>query len=213
MQCLQPTTIYTGLLLATTARSSIETRRALKMPDLFEHHLASYKREIEDLGETLRNFASKWDRSKNLTHASMALGNRANLIVIGLTNLTEAKLYDVAVQVEGTSVFKISDIKGSSLERLKIFLARNNIIRFGELKSWPAFRKLYDVRNAIVHGHAGIVLPADTTKFVDAIKFLQIEHVFWEPRIHFDTPALQIAHQVASEFISELEQRAVTPGG
>jgi hypothetical protein len=176
------------------------------MPDLFEHQLASYKREIEERDETLRSFLTRWDRSKNLTHSSMALANRANLIVIGLTSLVEAKLYDVAAEVEKTSLFKISDIKGSGLDRLKLFLARNSVISFDVLKSWASFLNLYAIRNALVHGHAGIILPSDTTKFRDAIRSLQIEQVFEDPRIRFDTNALLVAHGVASEAIAEINQ-------
>lgn len=178
------------------------------MPDLFQHELSSYQEDLEGRDETLRAFLNHRDRSRNLTHFGFAITNRANLIVVGLTTLVEAKLYEIATDVERTSIFKVSDLKGSGLERLKVYLSRKQVVDVEKCTSWSSFQHLYTIRCAIVHGHGVIVQPFRLKKVCPAVKALKIQHVLFGPpervRIIFDTKALRKAHDIASRIIGEI---------
>jgi hypothetical protein len=177
------------------------------MPDIFFHELASYKHDIEARQRTLDSKPWSEDRSMNLTHFSLAVSNRANLMVVGLASLVDARLLGVAEEAEKSSPFKLSDMTGNGLGRLKLFLSRLGVIDFETFASWASFRHLHTIRNVIVHGYGGLVAPSDTDKLNTAITALGVQHVLFGHRIRFDTPALMVAHSVASATIAEIEQK------
>jgi hypothetical protein len=173
------------------------------VPDIFFHELASYKREIEQRQQAID--AKPWsDASLNLTHFSLAVSNRANLMVVGLSSLVEARLVGLAEKAEQSSQFKFADMKGNGLSRLKLFLSRAGVVDFSSFSSWSQFQHLHAVRNVIVHGYGGLVVPSDSDKLNSALTALNIEHVLFGNRIRFDTPALLTAHGVASATIAEI---------
>jgi hypothetical protein len=75
--------------------------------NIFNHELASYEREIDALS---REYEVGF-KEGNLTHYSLALSNRANLLVIGLCSLVEAFLYEIAKKAEADVTFKIDDLR------------------------------------------------------------------------------------------------------
>lgn len=176
------------------------------MPDLYEHELSSYKREIEERDKTISSIP-KQDASFNLTHFSIGLSNRANLMVIGLCSLVEIKLFEIVVEREKQSSFRLTDLKGSGLDRLKIFLSRTQVIDFGKLKSWASFRDLYTIRNTLVHGYGGVVPPSDLSRVEQAVEALDIQQVLCTSRIRFETDSLRKAHKVASQLIDEINEK------
>lgn len=182
------------------------------MPDLFQHQLASYQEAINEMDNTLRTFLKERATPSNVTRFGFAITNRANLIVVGLTTLVEAKLYEIATDVESTSNFKVCDLKGSGRRRLEVYLLRTQIIDVQKCPSWPPFNHLYIVRNAIVHGHGVIVERSRLDKVSQATTALKISHVlFGSPdrvRIIFDARALRKAHKVASAIINEITTAA-----
>ena len=177
------------------------------MPDLFEHELSSYKREIKER-DTAISSIPKQDASFNLTHFSIGLSNRANLMVIGLCSLVEVKLYRIAEEKEKQSPFKLKNSKGSGLSRLEDFLTRTQAIDFGKLKSWVSFRRyLYAIRNALVHGYGGVVPPSNLKKIKKAAEVLDIQQILCTSRIRFETDSLWKAHEVVSQVIDEINDQ------
>jgi hypothetical protein len=175
------------------------------MPNIFEHELGSYKREIEERQHAIDLKPYKDDPSINLTHFSLGISNRANLIVVGLTSLVEARLLDLSEEIEKQTAFKLNDLKGDPLTRLKVFLSKTGVIDFERFVSWAPFKQLYTIRNVVVHGYGGLVAPSDMDKLKMATESLDVAHVLFGNRIRFDTPALLVAHQVASQTISEIQ--------
>jgi hypothetical protein len=176
------------------------------VPDIFFHELASYKSEIEQRQQTLDS--KPWsDRALNLTHFSLAVSNRANLMVVGLSSLVEARLLGLAEQAEKATQFKLADMRGNGLGRLKLFLSRAGMVDFSSFASWAQFQHLHTIRNVIVHGYGGLVAPSDSDKLNIAVTALNIGHVLFGNRIRFDTPALLVVHGVASETIAEIGEK------
>lgn len=181
------------------------------MADMYEHELSSYKREIEGLeqeGEkALRNII-KQDPSFNLTRFSLALSNRANLMVIGMCSLVELKLYEIAEEKEKQSSFKLSNLKGKGgLDKLKEFLAQIQAVDFRNLKSWSAFCHLYNIRNALVHTYGGAVRSADLSKVEKAVKALNIHQALCTSRIRFEKASLLKAHRVVTAVIDDINKQ------
>ncbi|MDG4812886.1 hypothetical protein P8629_07685 [Hydrogenovibrio sp. 3SP14C1] len=137
--------------------------------NIYSHEIASYKREI-DAFTTEYEMGSK---EGNLTHYSLALSNRTNLLVIGLCSLVEAYLYEVAHKAEIDTPFKIDDLKGNGISRLKTFITRSKGIDFGEITTWEEFHQIYQLRNALVHGYGGLVDSVDIGKVEKALKTLK----------------------------------------
>jgi len=179
------------------------------VPNLYEHELSSYKREIEEQHKARASLSiARQDPSFNLTHFALGLSNRANLMVIGLCSLVEVRLYEIAEQREKETSFKLKDSKGSGLTRLQVFLTRTDSIDFGKLKSWGDFRNhLYTIRNALVHGYGGVVPFSNLDKVKKSVEALGIQQVLCSSRIRFETDALWKAHKVVSQLIDEINKQ------
>jgi hypothetical protein len=137
--------------------------------DIYSHELASYKKEID----ALTTEYEKGCKGSNLTHFALALSNRTNLMVIGLCSLVEAYLYDIAQKAEADASFKIDDLKGNGLSRLKTFITRSKGIDFGNIKTWGEFHQIYLLRNALVHGYGGLIDSVDIGKVEKALSTLK----------------------------------------
>jgi hypothetical protein len=137
--------------------------------NIYSHELASYKREID----ALTTEYEKGCKGGNLTHFSLALSNRTNLLVIGLCSLVETYLYEIAQKAEADVSFKIDDLKGNGLSRLKTFITRSKGIDFGKIKTWGEFHQIYQLRNALVHGYGGLIDSVDIDKVEKALTTLK----------------------------------------
>ena len=140
--------------------------------DIYFLELNSYKKEIlkikSEIGKTnLKNV-------DNLTHFSIGLSNRTNLMLVGLCSLVEAFLYEIALKEEEKHNFKIDNIKGNGIRRLKTYLSRTNRINFGNIKEWNQFINIYELRNALVHSYGGMIDSSFIKKVMSSMKRLQI---------------------------------------
>jgi hypothetical protein len=140
--------------------------------DIYTLELESYKREISNLESEIKKRLSKDD---NLTLFALAMSNRCNLILVGLCSLVEVLLYEIALKEEDNNTFKISDLKGSGIERLQSYLSKTKKIDFGKIKFWSEFKNIYTLRNAIVHCYGGLVKFGDIEKIKQSLKILKME--------------------------------------
>ena len=125
------------------------------MPTLLYHEIQSYRTELQQLQADAQKIA-KPGAVKNLTHASFGVSNRRNLMVVGLCSLVEVHLFELAET--NKSPFKISDIRGQGLNRLKLYLSRLQVVDFGSLRIWDHFLRVSTkVRNEIIHSYGGII--------------------------------------------------------
>jgi hypothetical protein len=86
--------------------------------NIYHHEISSYKLEVKRLSD---EYNSDF-KGENKTHIGLALSNRSNLLIIGLCSLIEAYLFELAKLEENNSLFKIDDIKGNGLWKLKTYL-------------------------------------------------------------------------------------------
>jgi len=174
---------------------------------IFDHELGAYSKEIEQLKEA---YDSEWkhrinDPEFNLTHFTLGISNRGNMILVGLCSLVEVRLADIAQECEQNSIFKIDDIKGQGIAKLKLFLSRCGTVDFAHLKYWAEFTNLNRIRNAIVHGYGGIIPVKDTSKLKSSMKKLNMEDALvGGRRIRLNTSHLKNCHQITSKLIDEL---------
>ena len=153
--------------------------------DIYFHELSSYKREILNLADEIKRGKSK---GENLTHFGLAVSNRANLMIIGLCSLVEALLYEIAEEEEQKNNFKIDDLKGTGLKRLKNYITRTKLIDFGKINQWGKFIHIYDIRNAIVHSYGGLVASSDIDKVKHALHYLNLPNILFANKRIRTTP-------------------------
>ena len=131
------------------------------MPSPYFHELKSYRVELGELAKRLEQISTPGSVD-NLTHASFGLSNRSNFLLVGLCGLVEARLLELANEVQ--SSFKLSDIKGQGISRLQLYLGRSGEVKFGELRHWADFRKIYRIRNCIIHSYGGMIANENVQK-------------------------------------------------
>lgn len=174
--------------------------------DIYSHELASFKREIQSLSDEIEKGVPSGD---NLTHFSLGISNRANLMLIGLCSLVEAFLYEIAVDEEKKNNFKISDLTGNGLKRLQNYIARTQRIDFGKIRGWGDFNQIYILRNALVHGYGGLVDSSDATNVEKALDILKLPEVLIaKKRIRMNTNALEKLCNIVESTIDELKVNA-----
>jgi hypothetical protein len=174
--------------------------------DIFWHELNAYKTEIINLQLEIEHSISNFGEIENLTHFSLGVSNRANLIVIGLCSLIEVFLYELAAHEEDKNLFKIEDLKGNGIERLQIYLTRTGKVDFGKISKWSTFKQIYVLRNALIHSYGGLVETSFIEKVEKAVKQLKIESsLVGNRRIRLTSENLLDFHKVIEALISELE--------
>ena len=175
--------------------------------DIFSHELNAYKSEILRLQEEIDRAIANFEEITNLTHFSLGVSNRANLMIIGLCSLVEVCLHQIAITEEPNNSFKIEDLKGNGLERLQKYLSRSGKINFGTIRQWGKFKQIYILRNALVHSYGGLV----ETSFIDRVKKavteLGIETVLvGDRRIRLNPKILLNLHADIETIINELQR-------
>lgn len=125
--------------------------------DIYSHELSAYKMELESLRSEICNFSKVRNEHENLTHFSLGVSNRGHLIVVGLCSLVEAFLYELASEEENNQSFKLGDLRGSGLTKLKNYLSRAKRVDFGKINDWGNFKNIYTLRNTLVHSYGGLI--------------------------------------------------------
>jgi hypothetical protein len=172
------------------------------MPTLFHHEVQSYRAELKRLQSDIQEIA-KPGAVENLTHASFGVSNRGNQIVVGLCSLVEVRLFELAET--SNSQFKLSDIRGQGINRLKLYLSRLAIVDFSSLKKWEGFTSVYELRNSIVHSYGGMIVDEASPKLVDQLSKLGLTHVLiGGRRIRLDSAALEIILNIVDSLLAEL---------
>ena len=167
------------------------------MPTIYKHEISAYKLEIEKL--TSENVLNE----DNLTHSALGVSNRANLITVGLCGLVEAYLFQLAENIE--SSFKLGDMRGQGISRLKVFLSRTKTVNFSELKSWQSFNAVYKIRNEIVHSYGGMVLEEAGEELAKAVAELKIQScLVASHRIRLSSSQLDVIFTTVDNLLSEL---------
>ncbi|KAB7690750.1 hypothetical protein GBN24_07955 [Plesiomonas shigelloides] len=167
------------------------------MPTIYKHEMSAYKVEIESLNHV------NLSEENNLTHASLAISNRANLIVVGLCGLVEAYLFQLSENCE--SPFKLEDIRGQGISRLKTFLSRTKVVVFSELKFWQSFNSAYKIRNEIVHSYGGMVLEEASNELNKALAELKIQGcLVASRRIRLSSKELGVIFNTVDNLLNEL---------
>ena len=167
------------------------------MPTIYKHEISAYKLEIEKL--TSENVLNE----DNLTHSALAVSNRANLITVGLCGLVEAYLFHLTENVK--SSFKLGDVRGQGISRLKIFLSRTGAVNFTELKFWQSFNAVYKIRNEIVHSYGGMVLEEAGEELAKALAELKIQGCLVSSRrIRLSSNELGVIFNTVDGLLNEL---------
>lgn len=173
--------------------------------DKFDHELKSYKNEILKLQKEIEHPTDRKEID-NLTHFSLGISNRANLMVIGLCSLVEVFLYEIAANEEQKKSFKIEDLKGQGLNRLQTYLTRTGKIDFGKIGKWGTFTQIYNLRHALVHSYGGLVETSFIDKVEIATKELNIESALvGGRRIRLTTDILLSFHKIIEMLFDELK--------
>jgi len=173
--------------------------------DIYWHELNAYKAEIHKLNVEIEHAIKNKKEIKNLTHFSLGISNRTNLMVVGLCSLVEVFLYEIAKQEEDKNSFKIEDLSGNGLKRLKTYLSRTGKVNFGVIPQWGTFEKIYDIRNALVHSYGGLIETSSINNVKKAVKILKIESILiGDRRIRLTSEVLLGFHKEIESLISSI---------
>jgi hypothetical protein len=176
--------------------------------DIFWHELNAYKTEIQNLHVEIERSIANYGEVENLTHFSLGISNRANLLVIGLCSLVEVFLYELATHEEDRNSFKIEDLNGNGLERLQTYLTRTGKVDFSRIPRWSAFKQIYVLRNALVHSYGGLIRTSFIKKVEKAVKQLKIETALaGSRRIRLTSEILLDFHKVIESLFNDIKQQ------
>lgn len=176
--------------------------------DIFWYELNAYKTDIINIEVEIKRFMANLNEGENLTYFSLAISNRANLLLIGLCALFEAFLYQLSVQEENTNSLKIRDIRGQQgLRQLQTYLTRTNKVDFDRVPQWSTFDQIYILRNALVHSYGGMIETRFIKKVQETVKQLKIESALvGNRRIRLTSEILLNFHKVIEDLMIELKK-------
>ena len=170
------------------------------MPSIYEHEISSYRKELDTLKvPTLGD--------GNLTHATLAYSNRLNLLLIGLCSLVEARLFEFAEGLK--SNIKIDDFRGQGISRVERYLKAHDALNFGMIASWGKFKKLYELRNSLIHSYGGLTLDDQTATVKKAIDTLGFSGVLvGDRRIRLQKQHIEIAINEIEKILVYMDKNA-----
>lgn len=172
------------------------------MPTLYSHEIESYRQELKKIEQQF----SEATKEKNLTHASFAVSNRANLFVVGLCSLVEARLYDLALSVNNGPKFSDFKTKMKGISRLIFYLKSTNTIVFSELSNWDAFQSVYKIRNSIIHSYGGMITDENLNILNKYMEKLKLEDfLVGKRRIRLNPKALKKILNIIDSLLNELD--------
>ncbi len=124
-------------------------------------------------------------------------------MAVGLCSLVEVCLLDL-VQAH-KSQFKLSDMRGQGISRLKLYLSRVGALDFGKLNKWDDFRSVYELRNSIIHSYGGMIVDEASPKLVEHLSKLDLTYVLvGGRRIRLDSVALELILNIVDSLLAEL---------
>jgi hypothetical protein len=163
---------------------------------IYEQELRGYTREIAQLEGDIDRMLEKTRVTPGikLTRQSLGIGNRANMILVGLCGLVEVKLMQIA-----------DDHGRSAGDPVGDYLKDNHVIDFGKLQHWPGFCDLRTLRNGLVHGYGGIVPVRDIKRLERAVARLGMDDVLVAGRrVRMSVGALGRTRRLICELFHEL---------
>ena len=171
--------------------------------NIYLHEIESYKYELNRLKKEEQTPFNKKD---NLTHLGLARSNRYSYMLVGLCSLVEALLYEIAEKGEKNNVFKISDIKGNGINKLKTYIVKTLGIDFGKINNWEEFTHIYKIRNVIIHSYGGLFENYQLNEIKKSLKILGIQNsLFSEKRIRLTNENLTKILHIIKNIIYNLE--------
>lgn len=175
--------------------------------DIYFHELRAYEREIQLLKSEIEVYMKNPLKVDNLTHFSLGVSNRGNLMLVGLCSLVEVFLYELVSNEEKKQLFKLEDLKGSGLIKLKNYLSKTKRVNFGKIRNWGKFKNIYTLRNTIVHSYGGLVETARLDKTRKTLKALKLESsLIGNRRIRLTTETLLDFHKIIESIINDLKE-------
>jgi hypothetical protein len=178
----------------------------MEINDFFFYELSAYKSEIVKLQDEIKNFLAN-PENENLTNFSLGVSNRSNLMVVGLCSLVEVYLYEIAINKQDENSSKIDELDGNGLKRLQTYLTSSENINFGEISQWCKFKKIYAIRNAVVHSYGGYVEKKMISKVKKAVEELKIESALVANRRIRLTPEILLDfHKVIENVVNDLRK-------
>ena len=177
--------------------------------DIYWHEINAYKREIQILISEIEKYKKNPLKIDNLTHFSLGISNRGHWMLVGLCSLVEVFLYELVDDEEKKQLFKLKDLKGSGLIKLKNYLSKTKRVDFGKIKDWDKFKNIYTLRNTLVHSYGGLVETARLDEARKALKTLNIESsLIGDRRIRLATETLLDFHTIIESVINDLKKKA-----
>lgn len=135
--------------------------------------------------------------------------NLRSSFLVSLVSLIESQLTEVSrdVTVIARTPIQVTDLKGSLLERTRLFLERFGSFHEPSAEVWEKLSQIYDVRNVFVH-HAGF-LPAynhkeRTRQFIQNSNVLSETNGSLNLKREFCIYALDVGHEFLDAIASEL---------
>jgi len=173
--------------------------------DIYEHELAAYKREIHVISDEFDKCVRGEIKIDNLTHYSLAMSNRTNLLAVGLCSLVEVFLYELAHDEDAKQSLKLIDSRGQGISKFKDYLSKTNRVNFGTLNRWGEFKKIYDLRNFIIHSYGGLIETSQLEKVKAAMEALNIKSsLIGERRIRLSVEVITEFHKVITNVVNGL---------
>ena len=171
-----------------------------------EFELGAYSREIE----ALKNESFTIDNENdNYTFHALHISNRVHLTIVGLCSLVEATLFELAKRAEKDQKFKLCDISGSGITKLKTYLSKSGFIDFGKISKWSEFKHIYELRNTIVHSYGGMVESKQIEKAKISLQELGLCEsalVVGGVRIRLNIDTLELFFEIIKELIHEIQE-------
>ena len=106
------------------------------------------------------------------------------------------------------SQFRLSDIRGQGIHRLKRYLQRVGVIDFSKLSNWDRFLSIYFIRNSLAHSY-GVIVDKNVVKLQEEVNKLGFQNVLvGDRRVHLNPDSLQKVLDVVDKLLEELNAYA-----
>lgn len=177
-------------------------------PFSFDDELARHRRAIEELAKAAEHDApadASPEGAPQIDQHGVAIGHRANTLLVDMCGLVEAALGTLAVGLARGDPAQEARVRGLSRHGLSKFLGMAGAVEFNQLGEWMRFEQLCQVRNAIVHGFGGIVPTKRAKQLEGALRMLEMRGCFASSgQLRMNARSLMIAHKLVSSVLDDL---------